>query len=98
MYKYLPDTTLPSMMYTCTPTYLTPCLPSMQISLLAAWQSLAQRLQVQSIIPIVRDIVEPGEKVILAAAEQMACGALYPTVLGLVLVLLSNQHPNTKLY
>ena len=30
--------------------------PSMQISLLAAWQSLAQRLGVQSVIPIVRYI------------------------------------------
>ena len=36
---------------------------SMQIPLLAAWPNLAMKLQVQSVIPIVRDVVEPGEKV-----------------------------------
>ena len=36
---------------------------SMQLPLLAAWQNLAMKLQVQSVIPIVRDVVESNEKV-----------------------------------
>ena len=36
---------------------------SLQLPLLADWKNLARRLGVQSVIPIVRDVIESSEKV-----------------------------------
>ena len=36
---------------------------SLQLPLLANWKTLARRLGVQSVIPIVRDVIESSEKV-----------------------------------
>ena len=42
---------------------------SLQLPLLADWKNLARRLGVQSVIPIVRDVIESSEKVSTSAPK-----------------------------
>ena len=42
---------------------------SLQLPLLADWKNLARRLGVQSVIPIVRDVIESSEKVSTSASK-----------------------------
>ena len=43
---------------------------SLQLPLLADWKNLARRLGVQSVIPIVRDVIESSEKVSAGSASK----------------------------
>ena len=54
---------------------------SLQLPLLADWKNLARRLGVQSVIPIVRDVIESSEKVSTALVVlQKVASELHPKV------------------